>query len=295
MNAILNIVELRKHYGKVTAVDGINFRVEKGQCFGLLGPNGAGKTTTIELMEGLIKPDAGHVEYVNSSGRPINEIIGIQFQQTALPDLLNVRETLTLFASFYQTTLPLSTLIQLCQLEEFIDRDTRTLSGGQRQRLLLALALVNDPQIIFLDEPTTGLDPQSRRQFWQLIRHVKQQGRTVILTTHYMDEAQQLCDYIAIMDRGKIIERGAPDALLAKHFNQCFIYLPMNNVDPELVVQRGWSRVNNRVEIVTDNVEQTVSDLLQQGVVLTGLHIKSANLDDLFLKLTGHTLGESDG
>ncbi|QBY03610.1 ABC transporter ATP-binding protein [Thalassotalea sp. HSM 43] len=288
---ILTVNNLVKHYGQVKAVDGINFNVEQGMCFGLLGPNGAGKTTTIEIMEGILTADSGDVVINSDSDKPFNELIGIQFQHTALQDFLTVRETLNLFASFYEQHLAIEELLELCQLNEFIDRDSRLLSGGQRQRLLLALALINDPKIVFLDEPTTGLDPHSRRQFWQLIKRIKGQGKTVILTTHYMDEAEQLCDQIAIMDQGKIIEQGAPQALLDRHFQQVFMYLPLDNVSTQIIDVNQWQIRDNRVEIKSTDVEQTVSQLLALAIPLTGLHIKSANLDDLFLKLTGHSLG----
>mgnify|MGYP000439297966 FL=1 len=194
--------------------------------------------------------------------------------------------------SFYQHTLSYEELIDICDLEEFLDRDNRLLSGGQRQRLLLALALINDPEIVFLDEPTTGLDPQARRNFWQLIKNIKAKSKTVVLTTHYMDEAEQLCDDIVIMDHGRIIESGTPRQLLAKHFNSVFIYLPKAQVSDELANELGWTVVGDRVEITSTNVENTLSMLMARQVSLEGLHVKSANLDDLFLKLTGHSLRE---
>jgi len=187
MPTILEVRDLVKRYPGVTAVDGIRFAVEGGECFGLLGPNGAGKTTTVEMMEGITAPSAGEVLY---RGRPVDahfrQEVGIQFQSTALQDFLTVRETLKLFRSFYTKGLDIEELVQMCTLQEYVDRDARKLSGGQRQRLLLALALVNDPEVLFLDEPTTGLDPQARRNFWDLIRAIKARHKTVILTTHYM-------------------------------------------------------------------------------------------------------------
>ncbi len=188
--SVIEVKGLTKVYKGVSAVDNIDFSIEKGKCFGLLGPNGAGKTTTIEIMEGIISPTSGVVEYYGKvASDDVSQQIGIQFQHTALQDFLTVKETLDLFTSFYQQTLSHEQLIELCDLTEFLDRDNRLLSGGQRQRLLLALALINDPDIIFLDEPTTGLDPQARRNFWQLIQNIKKRDKTVILTTHYMDEA----------------------------------------------------------------------------------------------------------
>lgn len=293
MQAVIRVENLTKSYKEVVAVDNINFSIEKGRCFGLLGPNGAGKTTTIEIMEGIIKATQGQVYYYD---KPVDESmsqqIGIQFQHTALQDYLTVQETLDLFTSFYEHTVDHEELIALCDLNEFLDRDNRLLSGGQRQRLLLALALINDPDIVFLDEPTTGLDPQARRNFWQLIKNIKARNKTVVLTTHYMDEAQQLCDDVLIMDHGKVIESGTPRSLLAKHFSEVFIYLPEAQIPQSLCQQHGWKAYDQQVEIATNDVEKTLALLLEEQVPLTGLHVKSPNLDDLFLKLTGHSLRE---
>jgi len=290
---VIEVNNLVKSYKGVQAVDDISFAINKGHCFGLLGPNGAGKTTTIEIMEGIIKATSGKVLYSGKSiTEDISQQIGIQFQSTALQDFLTVQETLNLFTSFYDNTLPHEQLIELCDLKDFLDRDNRLLSGGQRQRLLLALALINDPKIIFLDEPTTGLDPQARRNFWQLIKNIKAQNKTVILTTHYMDEAEQLCDEVVIMDSGKIIESGTPNELLAKHFKSVFIYLPKEQVPQNLIDKNNWIIENARVEITTHQVEETISLLISEQVSLDGLQVKSPNLDDLFLKLTGHSLRE---
>ncbi len=291
--SVIDVIELSKVYKSVIAVDNISFSITKGQCFGLLGPNGAGKTTTIEMMEGIIAPTSGLVNYY---GKPISkdtaQKIGIQFQHTALQDYLTVRETLDLFTAFYQQTIDLNELIDLCDLSEFIDRDNRLLSGGQRQRLLLALALINDPKIIFLDEPTTGLDPQARRNFWQLIKDIKARDKTIVLTTHYMDEAEQLCDEVVIVDQGKIIESGSPQQLLQKHFSDVFIYLPLGQVSQQLIEKYQWRIINDSVEIPTQKVEQMLALLMNEKVLLDGLQVKSANLDDLFLALTGHSLRE---
>lgn len=293
MTSVIDVVNLRKQYKDVVAVNDVSFSVQQGHCFGLLGPNGAGKTTTIEMMEGIIAPSSGSISFGNTPiNKAITEKIGIQFQNTALQDYLTVKETLKLFASFYVKTASIDELIQLCDLGDFLDRDNRLLSGGQRQRLLLALALINDPDIVFLDEPTTGLDPQARRNFWQLIKNIKARNKTIILTTHYMDEAEQLCDDIVIMDQGKIIESGTPRQLLTKHFEHIFIYLPAEQVPSEMVEQFAWKVQEELVEISTDNAEKTLAMLLEQGISLEGLHVKSANLDDLFLKLTGHSLRE---
>jgi ABC-2 type transport system ATP-binding protein len=291
MVAVIVVEHLVKSYQDVLAVNDVSFSVTQGCCFGLLGPNGAGKTTTIEIMEGIVPPSSGQVNYHGQQASVASLVdIGIQFQHTALQDYLTVRETLELFSSFYPKPLPLTELIALCDLDEFINRDNRLLSGGQRQRLLLALALVNDPGILFLDEPTTGLDPYARRQFWQLIGNIKASGKTIVLTTHYMDEAQQLCDQVVIMDKGKIIEQGEPRQLLQKHFSQVVISLPRSNIQKELTEDYDWRINAEHIDIVTERVEQTVSRLIGDGVPLEGLQVKSANLDDLFLKLTGHPL-----
>ncbi|MFT5759797.1 MAG: ABC-2 type transport system ATP-binding protein [Alteromonadaceae bacterium] len=291
MSEVIRVENLVKKYGDLVAVDHINFSIQKGHCFGILGPNGAGKTTTIEIMEGIISPSQGEVYYYGKAvDASISQQIGIQFQHTALQDFLTVKETLNLFTSFYQKTIPHEQLIELCDLGEFLKRDNRLLSGGQRQRLLLALALINDPEIVFLDEPTTGLDPQARRNFWQLIQNIKRQGKTIILTTHYMDEAEKLCDDVLIMDHGHIIESGTPKALLDKHFTDVYIYLALEHVEQKMIVEQGWEVVGERIEIATQNIEKTLSFLMGNKISLQGLHVKSANLDDLFLKLTGHTL-----
>jgi ABC-2 type transport system ATP-binding protein len=291
MTNVLQVSALTKKYADLVAVDNISFQVAAGRCFGILGPNGAGKTTTIEMLEGLLQPDSGEIHYHGQPARREDfQQLGVQFQQTALQDYLTVLETLKLFAAFYQQPADLSELIQLCDLTDFLQQDHRKLSGGQRQRLLLALALVNQPQIIFLDEPTTGLDPHARRNFWQLIKQLKAKGRTVILTTHYMDEAEQLCDEILIMDKGRIIAHDTPERLLAAHFNGALLRLPDQGKDPALASSSTWHRAGGYLQINSIEIEQTITALLAQGFSLEGLYIKSANLDDLFLKLTGHSL-----
>ncbi|MBT1062453.1 ABC transporter ATP-binding protein [Bowmanella sp. Y26] len=291
MSAFIQVNNLRKSFKKLEAVKGISFSVPKGICFGLLGPNGAGKTTTIEMMEGIVDFDGGEILYDGEPlNRAMNQRIGIQFQHTALQDYLSGRECLSMFASFYSHALDVQHLIELCQLEDFAEQDHRKLSGGQKQRLLLAIALVNDPQILFLDEPTTGLDPHARRNFWDLINRIKALGKTIVLTTHYMDEAEYLCDDIAIMDKGQIIARGAPRDLLAEHFKGVLIRLRQQQL-PEAVIAACHPRQDGAYWFInTDKVEQTLKLLVEEQVELDGLHVKSANLDDLFLKLTGHGL-----
>ncbi|MCP3876523.1 MAG: ABC transporter ATP-binding protein [Desulfobacteraceae bacterium] len=215
---IIEVKDLKKSYSGSPAVDGINLSIASGSCFGLLGPNGAGKTTTVEMMENIISQDSGDIFYKQDArNKTFNQEIGIQFQQTELLAYLTVEETLKTFAAFYDKHLPVADIIDLCMLENVKNSLNNKISGGQRQRLLLGLALLNDPDLIFLDEPTTGLDPQARKHIWEIIRDRNLKGKTIILTTHYMEEAQSICDTIAIMDNGRIIEQGSPEALIDKH------------------------------------------------------------------------------
>jgi len=288
---ILQAKQLSKHFADNTAVDGISFEIPKGGCFGLLGPNGAGKTTTIEMLEGILKPTSGEISYC---GQPINhdyrQEVGIQFQHTAIQDFLTVKETLQMFTKFYHKTLALDELIETCALDDILNRDTRKLSGGQRQRLLLALAILNDPKLVFLDEPTTGLDPQARRNFWKLINRIKKQNKTVILTTHYMDEAESLCDEIIIMDQGKIIEQGTPQKLLKKHFSGVMVSLPQANQLQLEAAKIDFEVKNHRLDMPTDQVDKKIRNLLKNKIDLDGMQVRSPDLEDLFIKLTGHQL-----
>ena len=294
MNAIVEVEQLKKTYDNLTAVNGISFQVSKGCCFGLLGPNGAGKTTTIEMMEGLIKPDGGQIRFFGKAlDKQALSHIGIQFQHTALQDFLTVEETLDLFSSFYPDPADKLHVMQMCDLTTIAKQRHQKLSGGQRQRLLLALALINDPQILFLDEPTTGLDPHARRKFWDLITNIKKQGKTIVLTTHYMDEAEYLCDEIVIMDQGNIIAQDSPHNLLTEHFSGAIIRLPIANLEAQNIEKYGRLFGQSHVDIEANNVEQSISNLLRDGVKLDGLQVKSANLDDLFIKLTGHQLQDA--
>lgn len=292
MATLLEVRNLVKHYPGVQAVNGTSFTVETGICFGLLGPNGAGKTTTIEIMEGIIPPTSGEVLY---RGQPLGgrfrKEVGIQFQFTALQDFLTTYEHLRLFQSFYERTLPLDELVEICALEPFLDRDAGKLSGGQRQRLLLAIALVNDPVVVFLDEPTTGLDPQSRRNFWHLVERIKARSKTILLTTHYMEEAYLLCDEIAIMDHGKIIAQGSPAALLAEHFQDVILELPRDDftISPETLPLTILEK-DSAIEILTEDVNRAIGLLLDHGISLARLQIRPRTLEDLFLELTGKEL-----
>ena len=292
MEPVIQVRDLVKQYPGVRAVDGVSFDIPAGICFGLLGPNGAGKTTTVEIMEGVTPPTSGRVLY---RGEPLGPRFraeaGIQFQKTALQEFLTVRETLRLFRRLYSQGREVDDVIRLCALEQLVDRDNRKLSGGQLQRLLLGIALVNDPQVLFLDEPTTGLDPQARHNFWDLIRAIKAEQKTVLLTTHYMEEAYFLCDVVAIMDHGRIIAEGSPSKLLKEHFDDVVLEMPRDDfsADPATfplpVLLAG-----DRVEISTSDVELALRALLDRGIPVRHLRIRPRNLEDLFLELTGREL-----
>ncbi len=297
MAALLQVTNLVKHFDAVIAVDGVSFALQQGTCFGLLGPNGAGKTTTIEMLEGITEPSSGEIHYrgqqVNAGAarEAFRNDAGIMFQSTALQDFITVREALEMFGRLYPRTIDSDELIEICALSEFLDRDTRKLSGGQRQRLLLAMALVNDPQVVFLDEPTTGLDPQARRNLWALVQRIKTQGKTVLLTTHYMEEAYELCDEIAIMDHGKIIAHGSPKALLAEHFDEMVLQLPRSDIlGPIESLPLNVKVQGDTVEILSADINAVVQTLLAHDVSLAGLQIRPRTLDDLFLALTGAAL-----
>ena len=288
MTPIIEVRNLVKHYTNVKAVNGVDFSIMQGTCFGLLGPNGAGKTTTVEILEGIHDATSGEILY---KGKPVDKRFrneaGIMFQSTALQDFITVRETLEMFARLYPENSDLEDLIKRCNLTEYLKQDNRQLSGGQRQRLLLAIALVNNPDIIFLDEPTTGLDPQARRNFWDLIDSIKAEGKTVLLTTHYMDEAYVLCDEIAIMDHGKIIAHGTPKQLLQAHFNDVILQIPATAVNEQVENKYSLHIKKGIAEITTSNVNNTIEDLISKNVSLEHLQVRSRNLDDLFLELTG--------
>ena len=291
MSHLLEAVDLVKTFPGVRAVDGISFDVTRGQCFGLLGPNGAGKTTTMEILEGISRPLSGQVLYQGRAlDREYREDIGIQFQTTALQDFQTVQESLVMFTRLYRESADIDELIKLCNLDDILHRDTRKLSGGQRQRLLLAIALVNDPKLVFLDEPTTGLDPQARRNFWGLIETVLQRGKTVILTTHYMEEAQRLCDDIVIVDQGRIIARGSPGTLVKQHLPAVIARLPAQAWPGDTPLPDNSELRNGFIEMFADEEHRLLEQLESSGANLGDLKIESPNLEDLFLKLTGHAL-----
>jgi ABC-2 type transport system ATP-binding protein len=292
MQIALEARNLVKRYPGVLAVNDVSFAVTEGTCFGLLGPNGAGKTTTVEIIEGVTPATAGEIFYFGEpAGRRFREEAGIQFQNTALQDFLTVRETLEMFQKLYDRHADLDRIIEDCSLGELLDRDNRKLSGGQRQRLFLAVALVNAPRLVFLDEPTTGLDPQARRNFWTLVQRIQASGTTIILTTHYMDEAHVLCDEIAIMDEGRIIASGAPDELLRNRYEGLIIELPLDDVSGSLDgIEHVVHDSQGIVEIVSTDVSHSLEALAPQAVNLNRIKIRQPNLEDLFLDLTGHSL-----
>ena len=294
MNPILEVKNLVKKYDTVVAVDGVSFAIPQGVCFGLLGPNGAGKTTTIEVIEDVIPPTAGDILYKGKSRAPsFREEVGIQFQSTALLNLLTVRETLQTFQSLFTKTSTIEELVELCRLGEFLDQYNDKISGGQRQRFLLALALINRPELLFLDEPSTGLDPQARRNLWDLIGKIKTEGKTLILTTHYMEEAQHLCDEIAIMDYGNIISRGTPQELIKRHSQQVTIILPKEHFLPyAAALSLPYREVKATIEIMTDNVNACLDHLISYNIDLSEIFVRSPNLETVFLNLTGRKLRE---
>jgi len=309
----LEVIGLRKSYGDVVAVNGLDLRVVSGQCFGLLGPNGAGKTTTIEICEGLNTPDSGTVRVLgrtwDDDPTSLRAQLGIQLQETQLADKLTVIETLTLFRSFYTNGRSVDDVIDLVQLGEKRKARMIGLSGGQKQRVALACALVGNPQLLFLDEPTTGLDPQSRRQLWTLVEGLKAEGRTILLTTHYMDEAERLCDNIAIVDHGQVIALGTPRQLIASLGAEHVIRLATavgDKTDPShlhpiplsdllaLADVRGGRETETGYELRVGSVQTALPPLLAladaRGVTWTELSTHSATLEDVFVSMTGRQL-----
>jgi ABC-2 type transport system ATP-binding protein len=307
--------DLRKTYdGKVEAVRGLNLEIQTGECFGLLGPNGAGKTTTIEILEGLLEPTSGEVSILGHSwrenAREMREWLGISLQETRLSEKLSVRETVELFASFYREPRSSDEVLEQLQLTEKADAWVGKLSGGQRQRLAVATALVCNPKILFLDEPTTGLDPQSRRQLWDIVREFQRAGGTVLLTTHYMDEAERLCDRLAIVDHGEIIAEGSPGDLIQRLGGHHVVEFAVgarpdktgNSDGGALAAWRALPSVESVREddgMVALSVKEphlTIPALLdavgKQGSELQHLTTRQASLEDVFVRLTGRHLRE---
>jgi ABC-2 type transport system ATP-binding protein len=299
----LVVRDLRKHYGENRAVDGVSFSVRQGECLGILGPNGAGKTTTIECIEGLRVQDSGDITILGalngSTTGAVRQRIGVQLQTTGLYPKLTPREILRTFAGFYEHSRSVDKMIALVSLQEVQKTPSAKLSGGQKQRLSLALALINEPEFVFLDEPTTGLDPQSRRALWDIIRDLKQQGRTVLLTTHYMEEANELCERVAIMDHGLIIELDTPEKLIHKHFQETPIDIGTNDRLPaerlrQLPSVANVTVSNGNTTVFSADVPHTVAALFEianaEGISLSELTIRQPTLEDVFLKITGRRI-----
>ena len=304
--AVIECRDLRKHYPDVKAVDGLDLEVRAGECFGLLGPNGAGKTTTIEILEGLNVPDSGEVRILgltwSADEREVRERIGVSLQETQLTEKLSVYETLRLFRSFYRDGPSPDDLLRSLSLDEKRNARVGKLSGGQKQRLAVACALVGEPDILFLDEPTTGLDPQSRLQLWEVVAEFRRRGGTVLLTTHYMEEAERLCDRIAIVDHGKRIALGTPQELIARleapHIIEFASRPALTEGDfAQIGGFHGASLRGDRWQLRVDSLATAVPQLLAavdaRGAVLETLSTHAATLEDLFVALTGRELREA--
>ena len=303
MASALRCERLVKKYGELVAVDGLDLEVRAGECFGLLGPNGAGKTTTVEILEGLNEPTAGSVEVLGMrwerDERALRQRLGVSLQETHLPDKLTVEENLRMFRSFYLRGRPLDEVLELVGLSDKRASWTERLSGGQKQRLAVACALVSDPELLFLDEPTTGLDPQSRRQLWDVVLGFRSRGRTVLLTTHYMDEAERLCDRVAIVDKGKVIALGTPQELIASLGGQQVVeFATESPTQPD-----GWSglpsvrsarRSADGVALTVEQLHVALPAILARAepLGLTRLSTHHATLEDVFVHLTGRRLRE---
>ena len=304
--AAVRVRDLAKAYGRVEAVRGISFEIRPGECFGLLGPNGAGKTTTVEILEGLLSASSGDVELLGlrwgRDDREIRERLGVCLQQTVLSEKLEVGETVGLFRSFYRTGRDPREVVEEVGLQEKLRARVGTLSGGQKQRLAVACALVGEPELLFLDEPTTGLDPQSRRQVWDIVNGFKQQGRTVVLTTHYMDEAEKLCDRVAVVDLGKIIAEGTPRELIRSLGGDHVVEITVEDTAGELPpaelsdlpsVRSAHAEAGHLVLTVAEPhvaVPALLARVAERGHKLASLATRHASLEDVFVSLTGRHL-----
>jgi len=302
---IIQVQNLVKKYGDFTAVNGIEFSVQKGEVFGLLGPNGAGKSTTLEMLVGLRKPDAGTAIVggfnIQSELKKVKEVIGVQLQSTTLFELLTVTEILKMYASFYPKNVDIPELIEDMQLTDKAKSRIKGLSGGQKQRLAIALALVHDPWILFLDEPTTGLDPQARRTLWDIVLRLKERGKTVVLTTHYMDEAHVLCDRIAIMDQGQLIALDTPSLLVKRLQSDSAVEFRFHNLEEQVFFEQlnGVKQVgkqNDTYVLYTDDIQTTLTALIhyaaEKELELMDLQTRTATLEDVFIHMTGRRLRE---
>lgn len=303
VETVLTVAELAKRYGDVVAVDGISFDVPRGETFGLLGPNGAGKTTTLEMIEGLRKPDSGTITLLGMDvvrkRRAVQQRIGVQLQTQGLWPELTVEETLRAFAALFRDTVPITALLERFSLVEKRGALVKGLSGGQKQRLSIATALVNDPEIVFLDEPTTGLDPSARQSFWDLIRDLQRDGKTVIVTTHYMEEAEALCDRVAIMDRGRVMAMDSPRALVRGLDFDSTVECSFRDAVDDLVLSglaavHDLKREHDAYFLFTGDVSATLTGLMEvrdaAGERVQNLHVRTATLEDVFISLTGRRL-----
>ncbi len=304
-DTLLSVTNLTKHYGDVHAVDGISFAVPRGTVFTILGPNGAGKTTTLEILEGLRPPDSGEIEIfgkqVSRIDRHVKERIGVLLQEANFEPYLKVHETIELFAAFFAHARSTQEILELVSLTDKKNALIKNLSGGQRQRLALGVALVNDPDLLFLDEPTTGLDPQARHNIWSIVTNLKKRNRTVVLTTHYMEEAESLSDYVCIMDHGKIIASGTPRALAARLGKETMIEFTANQIPAvaHASLTTQFPKAHQDGGTITIEVVELVPALQhllrwasEHGITLDNLVIRQPNLEDVFLTLTGRRLRE---
>jgi ABC-2 type transport system ATP-binding protein len=303
MTVAVSVADLVKRYGSLVAVDRVSFDVTAGEIFGILGPNGAGKTTTLEIMEGLRRPDAGRVvvDGIDAQALPraVRARIGVQLQEAGFFERLTPDETLQLFSTYHLRALPRAALLERMGLTDKRHARVETLSGGQRQRLSVALALLNDPRVLFLDEPTTGLDPQARRAMWEVIEGIRRERRTVILTTHYMEEAQRLCDRLAIMDHGRIVALDTPRALIREHAGAGSVVLTLDQGRLDAGALPGVTAAdsaNGEVVLHTTNPQETLHALLDLSrggrLAYRSLRVEEPTLEDVFLRLTGRRLRE---
>jgi ABC-2 type transport system ATP-binding protein len=305
MPNIIEVDNLTKKYGGITAVNGVSFSVERGEVFGILGPNGAGKTTTVEIIEGLRKPDGGSINVCGidalKEGGRIKQVIGVQLQATSIYDNIRVKEAIDLFGGYYRKSLPTEEILEEVSLVDKSSSRVGALSGGQKQRLSVGLALVNDPEVLFLDEPTTGLDPQARHNIWSIVEKLRDRGKTVVMTTHYMEEAERLCGRLAIIDNGKIIAMGTPDELIRHAGLDTSIEFSTSrelnglgrNIPGLLKIANGTA---HKYEVKADKVSLILKDLTNlcydNNIELENISVKKVTLEDVFLAMTGRKLRE---
>lgn len=305
MNTVILVSDVTKRYEDIVAVNKLTFDVKKGEIFGLLGPNGAGKTTTVEMIEGLRVPDSGSIEIngvtVSDKRRELKEIIGVGLQETSMYDKIRVEEILSLFKSYYRKSSSIDEIIEIISLRDKRKSFVEDLSGGQRKRLTLGLAMVNDPEVLILDEPTTGLDPQARRNLWSIIQTLKLDGKTILLTTHYMEEAERLCDRVLIIDKGKKIVLDTPEGLIAQlEIDKCIELYMDTTVDKDVFEKLPGVNevvmVGDKLILYTNKSDDTVRRLIELSkgglFKFRDLHIKKATLEDVFIKLTGNRIRE---